>query len=239
MRILIVVLLVLPLFAIAQQQQQTTRKKFSMGLSFAPGLSYRSLKYSDANQWIADQRNDEEVAKVGFSAGVNLFFCLNTHITVETGLQYANRGEMKKKQDLIWTAEAPSSPGSAQVSTGYQFFDIPLKVNYQFSTERRLNYYVNAGFLNSIFLRKKTTVESIFSDGDKKKSSSYDKLGYTPICFFIYLGVGAEYDITKRLSLRVEPNYVRSLNSVVQDENGKTFLYGFQLNASVRLFFFK
>src|SRR5687768_16038091 len=60
MRTLIIALFILPLFAIAQQQE-TPRKKFSMGLSFTPASTYRSLRYSEADQWIADQRNEEEV----------------------------------------------------------------------------------------------------------------------------------------------------------------------------------
>jgi hypothetical protein len=234
----LITLLILPLFAIAQPKE-TPRKNFSIGLSFAPAITYRALKYSETQQWIADQRNDEEVAKLGFTAGVNLFFRLNKRLTFETGLQYANRGEKKKKQDLVWETKEPSFPESAIITASYQFIDIPLKVNYLFLPERKLKYYVSAGFVNSIFLRKKTTVESIYSDGDKKKDVSYDKLGYAPVCFFMYLGVGAEYDISKRLSARIEPGFVRSLNSIVQDENAKAFLYAFQLNASVRYSFFK
>jgi hypothetical protein len=239
MRTFVVLLLIFPLSAIAQEFDETSSKRFSMGLSFAPGITYRSLKYSETNGWISNQRDEEEVPKFGFSTGVNLFFRINSHLTIETGLLYANRGQKKKKQDLEWSSQDSSFPESVVIINSYQFFELPVKANYYFTSGKKLQYYVSGGFSNTVFIQKKTKVKSIYKDGNKRKSTSVDDLGYSAINFFINVGVGMEYHLSRKLSIRIEPAYTRSLNSVVQDDKAKELLYSFQLHGGVKVFFLK
>jgi hypothetical protein len=107
------IIIILTLTAFFCYGQETTKgtqteefKKFQFGINFSPDFAYRVLKNNDGTSdkdFIIDVRNKTETIKLGYTAGVNVFFNIKKTIGLETGIQYSNKGYQIKKKDLIFT----------------------------------------------------------------------------------------------------------------------------------------
>ncbi len=73
----------------AQKTKQSS--KISIGYSFSPDYSFRTLKNGDGNNStdiVIKSRNDNEKAKFGYTTGINVTFSFSEFFGFETGVQY-------------------------------------------------------------------------------------------------------------------------------------------------------
>ncbi len=209
----------------------TITKRIQFGLIFSPDYCYRTLKpdASNSSKSIADSRDRLEIPKFGFTTGWSLLLQLNKRVTVETGLQFSDKGEKKKQTTLI---SLPPDPGPINHTTvyHYNYFDIPMEMNYCFSISR-LNFFVTGGLSTNFFLFQKTTSISEFSDGLTQKNNSISG-GLSRINFVAMAGLGVHYELTNKLTFRIEPTFRRSITSIV-DAPIKGYLYSAGINTGL------
>ena len=234
MKKLLTLLTIIPLTLFGQDTETTTTKKYSIGLTFSPDICYRTLKPNAASQSIADDRNGYEIPKIGYTTGLNLAMNINKRITFETGLLFSDKGEQTKQYSLVWLTPSglidPSMPVSNSFIYHYLYLDIPIKVNYYLLTGRA-KLFLTAGISPNIFLTQKTVSHLEYSDGHTTTSTSWGSgnTGFTSINLTFIAGLGFEYNISKKMYLKIEPIYRRSITSIV-DAPIKGYLYSTGLN---------
>jgi len=234
-KLLITFLVLIPVTIYCQNTDSTKTKKFAIGLTFSPDYCFRTLSSDESVNMIADQRNDEEIPKFGYTTGLNIAWKLSNRFTLETGVLYSNKGEKTKKYTLNWyTPNGQNDPALGTKNSytySYIYLDIPVKVNFYFLT-KKTKLYLTAGISPNIFLSQKTTSVVEFANGEEKKTSSSSNSEFQKINLTFIVGFGVSYDFSNKLYLKIEPTYRQSITSII-DAPVKSFLYSAGLNTGL------
>ncbi len=203
--ILFFTLLSLNIFA----QKSKKSSKISIGYSFSPDYSFRTLKNGDGNSstdFVIESRNDNEKAKFGYTTGVNVTFSFSEFLGFETGVQYSNKGYKTTEQDLTYIPPNPDLPNKATLTHSYQYIGIPLKVKFV-SGKNKTRFFSTAGFMTNFLLNVKQSVVYKYSNGktEKKNESStsvFNKVELSPLVSF-----GIDHKLTDKIHLSAEPTF--------------------------------
>ena len=93
-----------------ETKRQKGQNKIFIGFSFSPDYNYRTLKQNGGSPsagLVIKSRNDIEIAKFGYTTGLNVCINLSNTLWLETGIQYSNKGYKTKNRDLIWPQPDP------------------------------------------------------------------------------------------------------------------------------------
>jgi len=205
-------LLTIPFYPVHGQEtkKQKEQNKTSIGFNFSPDYSFRTLKNNDGSAtagFIIKSRNDIEIAKFGYTTGLNVCINFAGLVELETGIQYSNKGYKTKKQDLIFAPPpTPGVPTKAKFTYSYQYIGVPLKAKFMMGNGK-LRFFSGIGFMANFLLRARQTTFLEYADGntDKKKQSateSFKKIDISPMISF-----GIDYTITKKIHLIAEPTF--------------------------------
>jgi hypothetical protein len=209
-------------------------RKASWGISFSPDYCYRTLNYRSATQWIAEDRNNREIPKFGFTCGVNFNRRITAKWSAEIGLLFSDKGERTKWEKLAWSSNDASFPAESRTVFHYQFISIPLKAYYQV-LERKFNVFVFAGVSPDFFIKQRTVLELKDASGNVHRSVATEPWVYSRVHLSGLLGFGISYKLSKRLTLSVEPTFRRSITPVLARVKDKEYLYSLGLNAGLYL----
>ncbi|MES2617393.1 MAG: outer membrane beta-barrel protein [Bacteroidota bacterium] len=211
------------------QGQDIKFKKWLIGVSYEANISSRQLKYSASNEWVKHIRNNSELPRYGFSTGGNFRYNLDQTFSIETGLLFANRGFATKKHQLNWATPNFDFPITSETAFAFYYIEVPLKINFNFAL-RKLRMYASTGVSMNYFVNRNTTLLVYNNNGDKQKTKSQQKYGYTKDTYSILLGFGMNITISKRVLLNIEPIYIQNFTSITADNKAKEYLYSFGLN---------
>jgi len=231
-KFIFIIVALLPIRAFCQITDNSAAG-IAIGFIFSPDYCYRTLKPDAIDKWIADNRDSMEIPKFGFTTGASLLYKVSEHFTFETGLQYSDKGEKTKWfSDFIYNTPDPSIPTRIKYIVHYYYLDIPVKVNYYLLT-KRLKYFISGGVSANIFLGQTTTSIGEFSDGHtEERPSSHGLSAASTINIAIIAGMGIQYSLNEKLSLRIEPTYRRSLTAFVNAPI-KGYLYSTGVNLAL------
>jgi hypothetical protein len=210
MRKILFLLLIAPFCAAHAQEtkKQTVSQKLSIGFNFSPDYSYRTLNNSGSSSTdiVVTSRNNLEVAKFGYTTGLNICFNLSKTIEFETGIQYSNKGYQIKNRALFYLPPIdPALPKKAETIYSYQYIGIPLRVKLT-AGENKIRFLSSAGFMTNFLLkaRQKTIFE--YSDGNTTKSTQsmtdFNKVEIAPM-----ISVGVKYIVNEKTQLTAEPTF--------------------------------
>jgi len=208
-------------------------KRVLIGVNFSPDYCYRTLKNNDGSSsstFVLESRNDREIAKFGYTAGLNVCYNFTNLIGIETGVQYSNKGYQTKMQDLIWGQPDPSLPTKAKFIYNDNYIDIPLKVNFTFG-KKKFRFCASAGLTTNIFINETSTSVQEFSDGDQKKQTSKTSFSYKRIDLSPTVSIGVDYKINNKMNLKVEPTFRYGVLKII-DSPVTGYLWNAGLNIS-------
>lgn len=224
---------------VVKQKNTSEFKRLLIGINISPDYCNRILKInqpsSAINKFIFNSRQNIEIAKFGYSFGFHMRYNKTRHLSFEGGIQYANKGYATKKMDLIFGDLIDNRYGFVYSSNQvvavslnfiytYVYLDVPLRVIYAFGNQR-FNYLMSVGCTPNVLM--KTTTSSLF--GDTKRTTT--ESGYNVFNFSPTISVGANYRISNKLDLRVEPT-VRYGMIPVLNADIKEYLWTAGLNFS-------
>lgn len=230
--IILVIAIFITTSVLSQSTDSIKLKNFKVGVLFSPDYCYRLLNYHPSYEWVEDMRNTEEVAIFGYTTGLDIRMDLTNKIVLETGLFYSIKGEQTKYTELLWTTPNPDYAVKSKTKHLFKYIDIPLKVHYLFGT-KNIKWFVSTGIALNVFSERKTQIISEFSDGQKASDNSAVDLGYLKFNLSAIVGFGINYDLTKRISVSVEPVYRQFINSIVADIKAKENPYSFGANVGI------
>ncbi len=193
-------------FALKGQDKATTQK-ILIGINFSPDYSSRTLKNGDgasSTGQVVNSRDDREIAKLGYTTGLNIRINFSPLLSFETGLQLANKGYKTRIWDL--TYPDPSLPTKAKASYTYRYIGIPIKAKFSFG-KHKTRFVSGIGVVTNFLLIAKTSTTYHFSNGTRQKMSRSDTYDFNKVDFSPEINLGIDYQLTKVTRLLVEPTF--------------------------------
>ena len=210
MKILLALIVSIPFIANAQETKKSeVNKNISVGFSFSPDYSYRTLKNNDGSSSIdrvIDLRNDIEKSKFGFTTGLNLNIRLSDKVEFQTGLLYSNKGYKTPKHATDFPVPDPSQATHFESEANFNYLDIPLKFDF-ISGMGKVKFIIGAGFAANILLNNSDKITLSYADGSEKKFDQSDGFDYNKFNISSLVSVGLKYQMKENLFLRMEPTF--------------------------------
>lgn len=192
-----------------KQSAANGSSKIEIGVNVSPDICFRTLKNNSGSpitDAIIEQRNKNEISKVGYTAGLNVCFNLKRFFGLETGIHYSNKGYQTDMQNLTYGYfNPPTGNVPAQVNFIYNMYyiDIPVKANFTFG-KNKLRFIASAGIATNVFINETQTNVWVYPDKTDKETHKtafgYKKFNISPM-----LSLGLDYKINNRMKLRIEP----------------------------------
>lgn len=214
----------------SKPSDSTRTKRIEIGITYSPNYCYRKLKADASSKWISDIRDTMEIAKFGYSAGINLVYKIKNNFSLESGILFSDKGE-KTKEYLLGNSSSGKLPINNTDIHHYMYLDIPVKANYYILTGK-LKLFVTAGVSANIFLIQKNTSILGYSDRASEKQTSKINSGLSKINLSFIAGLGIDCPVTKKINFKIQPIYSRSINSIINTPI-KSYLYSAGLNIGI------
>lgn len=192
-------------FGISMQAQSVFKHhKVRVGLSLTPFYSYRNLKSPDNFQSVINEFNKLDKAKVGYSASFNLLFAIQKRIVLETGVWFTDRGY---NNDLELLVETPSGETIQNLFLKHhnKYVGVPIKLNL-YLVNKKVRFFVSGGLNTGMLVASDRRVKIKDAvDGSITRDYIKEKIQSTHLIISAVAGVGLDFYLIKRLSLRFEP----------------------------------
>jgi Outer membrane protein beta-barrel domain len=182
--------------------------KLFVGLNFSPDYSYRTLKSdgSTGAELVSRFRNDQEIAKPGYTTGITLLLALSPKIILESGLQLSGKGYKTKEMELAYFPPNPAAPVAATGNFRFRYLGIPLRAKFAFG---RPNFRLMPGIGCMInFLTSSThKYRYTYSDGHKEEREESFNTEYRKTDFSPMISLGTDIRLNSRFHILAEPTY--------------------------------
>lgn len=192
-----------------QGQESKALPKILIGFNFSPDYSFRSLKNNDGSSstdLIIKNRNNIEIAKFGYTTGLNICFNFSQVVAFETGIQFSNKGYKTKKLDLIYFPPNPASPSKVKFTYAYQYIGIPLKAKFSIG-KSKMRFLTSIGFMTNLLLNVKQTTNYEYNNGSTEKKTQSTTSGFNKIDISPMVSIGVDYKLNNKIYLIVEPTF--------------------------------
>ena len=153
-----------------------------------------------------------------------------------SGILFVNKGVIIDETfyDQIYSNGTKDIYSTTKITLHHYFLDIPIKANIKILT-RRFKLYISTGAVFNIALGYKNISEITYPSSPSKNysNSSFATSFQSPLGMTLLLGMGASYDLNKKITVRIEPIYRQSLNSTFQlKSNGVYYSIGTNIGVS-------
>lgn len=213
--------------------------KFYFGFNFSPDLCGRTLRNSGNSESVdllIDIRNNSEISKLGYTAGLSIVYDLNRKFKLETGFLYSSKGFQTPVKEVFFGDQIRPDTildikgHSLQIKYIYQFIEIPIMLNYFIEIDESLNSFVGLGYNNQILIN----AFSKFILDDKVNNDYYLLNSTNKYIPGVNLLLGLEKQIKNNLHVRVNFCAKNSFKSLYNYDL-KTYLWSYGINAGIYL----
>lgn len=200
--------------------------KLVIGITASPDICYRTLKNNGGGEiaeLIINYRNDYEHPKLGYTAGMSVCYNLSERIGIETGLQYATKGETSINSDFKSGDHLDSNYGfvSAKDPTtelksiyNYNYLDIPVRAIFSFG-QRKIRFISSIGLTTNVFLYATKKNIYTFESGEKKTEKVDQPYTFKPVGLTSTISAGIDCQLNNKMNLRVEPTFRYGLSKII------------------------
>ena len=212
-------LLFIPFAATAQliiKRNPAVQQQLWVGVTVSPDYNNRILSSdgSMAAGIVKDNRNKKEVGQIGYTAGLTVNYTMNKKFSIETGVQYAQKGYRTKKENLVWPQPSPAFPTTSKFIYDYFFLDIPLQVKYT-TGSGNCRFFYTAGLVMNIFLEGEATGIFEYANGSKDKSTGPATNNAKKISLSPLLGAGVDYTFKPRMHFQLAPVFRYGITKMI------------------------
>jgi len=215
-----------------QKKDSNVVKRNSIGIIFSNDYAYRSLTSdgSSISNLISQSRDEMEIPKYSYTAGISyMMSAFIKNFLIESGLFFSDKGYGTK----LVNAYFPSgTTGTYSVDYKYYYLDIPLLANYMLQY-KKIRFYVTTGVALNIFITASTNTILNYTDGPTFTYSEKNDPRLSSLDLSFNAGIGASYDISKRIFIKIEPAYRRFLTPDVSNVPIKEYPYSFGIITGV------
>jgi len=212
--------------------------RFKVGFMVTPEIGYRIVKpdkayrclsfcnyYQFYNDDILSRREDTEFARMGISAGLTMNYNISRIVGIEVGVQYASRGYSYIANDPVSeyinnplyvygpTPVMQFFPRKLEYIYNFNYLELPLRVVFT-SGKKKLKFIASAGAAAGLLLNAQQKTYIKYIDGNE--STTIDEITYLrQFTISPQLTLGADYQISRYINLRIEPIARYSVRSLV------------------------
>ncbi len=218
---------------IPNQPEQLKSSGFQLGFHFSPDVCYRSLQNNNGSQMsdnIIEQRNENEIFKLGYTLGGSASLQCNNHVTLEFGINYSNKGYQTRMQVLYYFQYDPATPQKMKSIYNYHYVEVPLKVNFIFG-KKKLRFISSLGIIPNFFLGETTKSVFVYANAGKESSTSPENFGYKRLNISPFIGLGIDYKINDKMNVRIQPSFSYGILKII-DAPVTGYLYNGGINMS-------
>ena len=202
---------------------------------------------------------ESEATKLEVSFGIALEINLSKRISIESGINYFEKnttikprtigaernreGKIKYRFDcsagtyyidpkLGTTLSIGDSTKSFSANNQLQYINTPLIARYQL-VKGKINWFQTVGIGANMLVGQsfETSIDNNYTEKLKKlKTKDLKKMYFNGI-----VGVGIDYNISKRLSIRMAPIYRFSITPMNKNESIKTYPHSFSATAGLKI----
>ncbi|NDV45950.1 PorT family protein [Paludibacter sp. 221] len=257
-KILLVSLLIFPILCFAQYDLSPAKlRNLSIGFSFAPEFSYRTVKSDLLNDEVLNILSGNEKPKFGATAGFNAEYNFTNYLSLETGVLLSNKGYNKN----FTSREGSQYSNKQNYSFNYYYLDIPLKIKYYFLGLSKIRFFASGGVIFNPYLFRKIylnnkdittqyidyTIREIQTPSPPTPGTIHDNsisiilapnenLQYNKLNFSGTISLGASYNIDERLALEAQLEYKHALAPLNNfDIEARLFSLGLNLSIHYKL----
>ncbi len=216
--------------------QGYAQSPWSFGVGFSPDFCFRTLSADGNSARWKSFRDDNEIIKLGYTAGFYVKKQLDLSFSLETGLAYSNKGYMRQ-MDLIFGSDIdpsginPTVPSRFTGLYHFKYLDVPLKLNFLLSEWRRTRLHLSSGFVLNVFLEQKNVTEYTEA-GQHHREVSYGEglLANGPVNISPFLGLGFDIKLSEMTRIQIEPMFRHAILPAHLDDGVETRLWTSGLN---------
>ena len=215
----LIIFLLFTVFPLIGQEKES--KKISIGLSYSPNISYRSISNSE-------NLRDSEQMKYGQSLNIISCYDFNQYIRFETGVSFQSRGFQTPYQELVYSDPSdPALPDKIKFVDRFYYTGIPVKLILKKDFDN-VSLISSIGLIGNYLIRQELLTMVDF-DGQIEKSINDNSSEFNQFVLTSTIGLGIEWKFKSNYRLFFIPTYQRDLTSVV-DSDIKGYLWDFGLN---------
>ena len=184
-------------------------QKILIGFNFSPDYAYRVLKNGDGSSstdLVIKTRNDIEIAKFGYTTGLNACFNFSKRVGFETGIQFSNKGYKNIIRNLVYFPPNSSLPINSKTVYAYQYIGIPIKAKFSFG-KSKVRVVSGVGFITNFLVNFRQVITYKYADGKTEKRSQSSKDGFKSVDISPLISLGIQYKLNDKMHLLTEPTF--------------------------------
>lgn len=209
------------------QEHDTLFHQVSYRIFFTPQMQYRSVFSNAVEQLAVQERNETEIAQIGYTTGIGAEYSLSEHWTLTAGLAVSERGYQTRLRNLQFVSQTAQEQSLIRQSyVSYRFFaiDVPFGVMYRFAHENKWTFYATLEAMPS-FAIQRTKALWVNSENTWTATQTSRTRGFDRIPIFLKGSFGADYRISTAFALRASAQFQHSLTSVNPNLATRDYLY--------------
>lgn len=232
---LFLLILLLSISAYGKQNSDKKESRISIGINFSPDYCYRKLAKDDKNlsqtNWENYKRmlDSMHVPKFSYTTGINFRFQLNKRVSIETGLQYSNKGYKSIPMPTIYNWDQPNISIIATTILNYHYYSLPLKLNYALPM-KKIHVLGTCGLTLDYLQKVSGKVIPEHPSDTIKARTNVSVYPYNKINISAIISTGLKYHYNKKISFQTEPTFRYSLLSFDSRSSQMTHLWSLGLN---------
>lgn len=228
-----ILLFILSLQLFGQSTEKNSSKCLSFGISFSPDYAYRALNSDNKSDFVG-LTNDYEFPRFGFTTGVITAYKISNKFSLESGLQFSDKGYKFKITHYDWvtpnslienqTNNDPLLPVEVLIQDHFYFLCVPVKGVY-YITQNKLRFFISGGISTDFLVaaKEKSMITYKNTSTESKKNIAIEE--FNRIEFTGLAGFGIEYKISKQINIQIEPEFRYSFTPLLPTtivESGST-----------------
>lgn len=193
----LILLLFLPIFSFGQS-------KFSFGINAGVKAGIMNIEEETLNRSITQNSK----LKAGYSVGIDLKYDISSRLFVRSGLLYENSRYAFETEGLTFGACFDPVTFEARETRIFETpsiktIGIPLDLGYVFSDAENMKLFFGGGFQYNFVLDAEIVTSSQKEGEGTVEGTSED--GVNPSNYALKIFLGAEFSLTPKMNLAVEP----------------------------------
>lgn len=236
----LIIALVFPFLTQAQEEPPTAVvKPFTIGVSVAPGMSYRSLAAnSDVNG--ADRfiniRNEQEELRFSYFASIDVGYNFKPWLSLYSGVEYANLGYQTVKNKLTYGdmidprygfiyGSEDELPTHSRIIYNFHYLSIPVMVRFTIG-KNRLKFMIGLGILTDFLVEASSTRVLFYSDRlNHYETASDNDNDFNVVNVSPKVQLGLVYAINSVMNVSMVPEFRYGVLQII-DTPITGYLYG-------------
>ena len=154
-----------------------------------------------------DEVKNQGLKKTGFSAGIIAGYQFKNHLSIETGLLYAQKPYFSTGKYFKMDKIGNSMPAGMEILSlegNSYLLEIPVKMKYDFLFRKKSNFFLSAGITSYALTHEKNNY-LVFMNGTQQSMISSYKNQSRSLAASFDISAGYEHILGKSNRIRIEP----------------------------------